>query len=174
MFVARWTIKIKFGKKDSAMSLMRQWQKEVGVKAAFKPRSNAIVEWFDRRRIGDRNEHAGPIAGRARKHVGKNGQEPQTRPVQQETQTVDRVRHQSLGYPARRRLAERFISLGRFIQGPDTEAQDLSPPRTAGIRNHEEKIPVPFQAWDTAVRATATNTFTKRRASEVVRANVSI
>ena len=37
MLVARWTIKIKFGKKDSAMALMRQWQKEVGVKAGFKP-----------------------------------------------------------------------------------------------------------------------------------------
>jgi hypothetical protein len=37
MFVARWTIKIKFGKKDSAMSLMRQWQKEVSVTAGFKP-----------------------------------------------------------------------------------------------------------------------------------------
>ena len=37
MFVARWTIKVKFGNKDSAMSLMRQWQKDVGVKAGFKP-----------------------------------------------------------------------------------------------------------------------------------------
>jgi hypothetical protein len=37
MFVARWTIKIKFGKKDSALSLMRQWKKEVSVKAGFKP-----------------------------------------------------------------------------------------------------------------------------------------
>jgi hypothetical protein len=43
MFVARWTIRTKFGQKDSAISLMRQWQKEVGVKAGLKPGQTQLL-----------------------------------------------------------------------------------------------------------------------------------
>lgn len=36
MFVARWSIDVRFGHKDAALSLMRKWQAEVGNKTGWE------------------------------------------------------------------------------------------------------------------------------------------
>lgn len=36
MFIARWTLDARFGKKDECISLMKKWQHEVGNKVGWK------------------------------------------------------------------------------------------------------------------------------------------
>lgn len=43
MFVARWSVDVKFGHKDQAMDIFRKWQKEVGEKVGWGNGASRIL-----------------------------------------------------------------------------------------------------------------------------------
>ncbi len=43
MFVARWSVDIKFGHKDATLAVMKKWQEEVGSKVGIQPQNTRIL-----------------------------------------------------------------------------------------------------------------------------------
>ena len=43
MFIARWQIDARFGHKQNALDLMREWEKEIGRKAGLDPSRSSIL-----------------------------------------------------------------------------------------------------------------------------------
>lgn len=43
MFIARWSVDLKFGHKDEALALMKKWETEVGAKSGFDPAKRRLL-----------------------------------------------------------------------------------------------------------------------------------